>query len=129
MVIVKEVNWFDENKYDADVIITDGKIEIPTFCSPCHYKVGDEVKDVGILDYIDIEKLETEPVNIENPVYKPSTKTYLVKGQIVNYKKKGSMGNDVDLKIGNIIIDFGRIPGDIQDGDWVLVEISRFDLI
>ncbi|EOL46352.1 hypothetical protein [Enterococcus caccae] len=119
MVIVKKVNWIDEDSGEADVLLFDGMYSIESFCSDCNISEGDVFLDTlygfNVRDIVKSFNKEYE-IGKEN-------NGYHIQGQLVDKERK-------ILQIGGFKIDLseGDIPKDIKQNDYIEVDISRVDI-
>ena len=124
-----KVTWFDEHKYSANVVVTDGKFSITAFSSPNEYKEGEIIeKPLVPLDCLEIHRLSEKTIKFKEPVYNENQDVYIIHGKVVNYRKIGTVDNDADILCGDILINLNGVPGDIEEGDWVQAVFNRIDL-
>lgn len=121
-VRVKQINWIGVD--EADMLLTDGTHECWAFCHPCHYSEADE--GLGGLQASNTREarisLETESkFELRRGT---SGHPYRVVGRVsdtgaMTVAKEGS------ITIGSFEIEFVRLPGDVEVGDYVELEIGR----
>ncbi|MCQ9210209.1 hypothetical protein [Granulicatella seriolae] len=119
MIIVKKINWIDEDSGEADILLSDGMYSVECFCSDCNLSEGDVFLD--ILYGFNIKNI----IKSFNGKYAIDKKddSFHIQGELVDMK------NEV-LQIGEFKIDLsdGDIPKDIKQNDYVEVDISRIDI-
>ncbi len=122
MVFIKKILWFDVTSEEAQVIVSDGEIDVICFSHPFTRKLLEPLHTpVCCLDisHIVISK-ERAMCAIKNGSYWG----YWVRGKLL-HRKLGK------VCVGKIIleVDASCIPCDIIDGAVIEFEVSRFDLI
>ncbi|MFB8499029.1 hypothetical protein [Enterococcus faecalis] len=119
MIIVKKVNWIDENYGEADILLSDGTYSVNCFCSDCNFSEGDTFS--GILYGFDVKNI-VKSFN-EGYVIDEKKDNYYIQGKVVDRKSE-------ILQIGEFLIDLsdGNIPKDIKQSDYVEANISRIDI-
>lgn len=119
MIIVKKVNWIDEDSGEADILLSDGTYSINCFCSDCTFSECDEFSD--ILYGFNVKNV-MKSFN-EEYVIDEKNDSYYIQGKIVDRESE-------ILQIGELKIDLsdGNIPKDIKQNDYVEVNISRIDV-
>lgn len=119
MIIVKKVNWIDENSVEADISLSDGMYSIDCFCSDCNLVEGDKFTD--ILYGFSVRNV----VRIFNQEFVVNKKndSYSIQGKLVDRE------NEI-LQIGEFKIDLsdGSLAKDIEQDEYVEVDISRIDI-
>ncbi|BDG67575.1 hypothetical protein ENLAB_11390 [Enterococcus innesii] len=119
MIIVKKVNWIDEDSGEADILLSDGIYSINCFCSDCTFSEGDMFSD--ILYGFNVKNI-VKSFN-EEYVIDEKNDNYYIQGKIVDRKSE-------ILQIGEFKIDLsdGNIPKDINQNDYVEANMSRIDV-
>lgn len=117
---IKNIAWLSFEALEAEVTITDDKYEIRCFSQPCHYNIGQELKEpLYAMDAHTVVRVETkksEVVKLEEPF------AYLLTGQLVSKQ-------DRIVEIGNIQIRMDTtLPGDIIEEDTVSFKCDRIDI-
>lgn len=119
MIIVQKLNWLDEESGEADITLTDGKYSLDCFCSDCNLLMGDTFSDM------------LYGFNIQNIMRSLSPKD-LVNKNNENYHLQGVLRNKEEsiMQVGEFKIDLseGDIPKDINENEYIEVEISRIDI-
>ena len=120
-MFVKNIHWIDQESLEAEVVISDGKYECLAFSHPCRLRVGDEVLDP-------LHSFE------EGLVYRVNDKeTTIVRTKSTRYWAHEIVALVIDaksklVKVGNIRIVLGSLPGDIVNGDLVEFCSDRLDV-
>jgi len=119
MIIVKKVYWIDEDSREADILLSDGTYSIKCFCSDCTFSEGDTVSE--IIYGFNVKNI-VKSLN-EDYVIDEKNDNYYIQGKIINRE------SDI-LQIGEFKIDLsdGNIPKDINQSDYIEVNISRIDV-
>lgn len=119
-MIVKQINWLSRASLEAEVIISDGKIDLLCFAHPMNYQEGQSlIEPLIVLDVSGVVKS-----NDYTPPQKQSdTFEYYLTGKIID-KENGI------IEIGNIQIEINSssIPQDINQGEFISFQCSRLDL-
>ena len=116
-MIIKKIDWIDENIKEAEVTVTDGTYEIICFCHPCDYKEGDEVKEVlncfntGLV-YISEEECLVQK---QTPPW-----DYWIVAKVIDSKSNLAAVGDIMMNVD--------IPKDINNGEFIEFNCTRFDL-
>ena len=105
----------------ADVCVSDGNMKLLAFMHPAgNLQIGQELSVLFSLDYDDLQQINNDE---EEYYIRPNCYYY-------GYDVIGTVvSNDSGLiKVFNFLIKLGRIPDDIQTGDWIKVSITRLDV-
>ena len=118
---VKTINWIDKNSREAEVIVSDGCIELLCFSHPFKNSIN--------------EKLE-EPIHcfdVDNVALAQNQRTYAnKKSSYFGYTLCGKLV-DKDNKLvylGNIklCLESAYISNDIPEGSYIELSVSRLDI-
>ena len=119
-MFIKKIVWLNQEVQEAELYVSAGIKSIICFSHPCQYSENDQLfENLEILDVSDI-RLSDEDVYCFERV--GDTFEYLVTGRLENDRSVLVVG---EFKIN---IPTNEIPGDLQDGMFIKVRISRIDV-
>lgn len=118
---IQDIKWIDEEIKEAEVRISDGKYSVICFSQPFNGKVN-QIYTENIICY-DSEYLyaiDTEDYYVERIDY---SFQYILKGKIINLNEKLLLVGELNIDLSNVCI-----PGDIKEGNFIEVKVTRLDL-
>ena len=118
-MFIKEILIIDRNAQEADIIVSDGKIDI--LCHTFDY-LNDNIKsfELSPLDYDEEYAISEKEFKISN--FGQSKYDYQINCEIIDIK------NGI-VKLSGIKISLGKyLPGDLKNGDWITVKCYRMDI-
>ena len=118
-MFIKEILNIDRNAHEADIIVSDGKIDI--LCHTFDY-LNDNIKsfELSPLDYDEVYAISEKEFKISN--FSQSKYDYQIHCEIIDIK------NGI-VKLCGIKISLGKyLPGDLTNGDWITVKCYRMDI-
>ncbi|MCY9672526.1 hypothetical protein M5W63_08355 [Bacillus pumilus] len=122
MIILKirKINWISQEASEAEVIVTDGELEIMCFAQPLNYHEGNELLEpIYCLDVSDLVKAELSEFGIEKL---DDHFSYSFLGQLIDKR-------DEKVRVGGLLLELDyNIPGDINEGDFISFNCKRLDI-
>jgi len=123
-VFIKHIDWDDEEAGVANVLVSNGRIDILCFSHPFDGSVGDTL---------------TEPLyclDAENVVVSEQPEAYVQKNDSLGYFGYSVCGKLIDRKNhivsvdGDILLSLENddIPYDISEGDDIMFDVLRMDV-
>lgn len=119
---IKKIVWLTQEALEAEVVVTDGEIEITCFAQPLNYQVGSELKEpIYCYNVTNVIRLDREVYAIEKL---GEYFAYSLTGKLVDKQLE-------KVKVGELLIelDNNMLPGDIKDGDFISFSCQRLDII
>ncbi|MDM1545849.1 hypothetical protein HX037_08160 [Ignatzschineria indica] len=123
MIYIKDITWVNKDINEAIVKLSDKTFDILCFSHPFNKKMGEIYdKPIYCLDIFNIKKAKNNNFFIEK---KGNELTYCISGKINFILKDKKI-----ISLGGFKIDISDndVPGDIQDNDFIELEVLRFDL-
>lgn len=117
---IKKINWISQEVSEAEVIVTDGELEIMCFAQPLNYLEENELLEpIYCLDVSDLVKAELSEYRIEKL---DDNFSYSFLGQLIDKR-------DEKVKVGGLLLELDyNIPGDINEGDFISFNCQRLDI-
>lgn len=117
---IKSIKWLSEEALEAEVVVTDGYLEISCFAHPFLLEIGDRVSDYLIC--IGVEKVQRCNA-IEFEITRSSnTFSYYFIGKVAIVEESILNVGDIYLKLDI------PLPGDLTTGEFVSFTCERVDL-
>ncbi|MDR0587902.1 MAG: hypothetical protein LBG61_02855 [Burkholderiales bacterium] len=121
IMFVKAINWIDKDAQEAELIVSDGNIELLCFSQPCNKKVNESIDSlIYCFDAEDIQKSD------ERIAYTNKDDSYFGYSMCCNLLDL----KDKIVQIGEIklCLEGEEFPGDLVEGDYVKFNVSRLDV-
>lgn len=119
MITIKSIDWLDEERKEGELELTDGNYTMICFSDGIDFKLDDKIEN-NIFAMLSSDILRS--FDKEFYLHHCNGFEYHVTGQIID-KEKGI------IKIGDFLIQVGdSIPKDIQEEEFVIFEVERFDI-
>nr|WP_223251658.1 hypothetical protein [Bacillus sp. LLTC93] len=117
---IKKINWISQEASEAEVIVTDGELEIMCFAQPLNYLEESELLEpIYCLNVSDLVKVEMTEYRIEKL---DDNFSYRFIGQLIDK-------HDEKVKIGELLLELdNNLPGDIAEGDFISFSCQRLDI-
>lgn len=120
-MFLKSINWIDKDAQEAEIIVSDGKVDILCFSHPFKKNLGDNLTEpIYCLDANGIVVSEkSEPVATRVG----SSYSYSVCAKLIDIP-----GKQVLLGGINLCLEDAHFPADIIENNYIRFSVSRFDL-
>lgn len=115
MISIKNINWLNKETSEAEVVLTDGKVDVLSFSSP--FSLSNKF---NLIYAFDTEHI----IRGENGMFleKQANYTYIANGLILDLSKRL-------IKIGEFLIQLDiDLPGDLHNNEYICFSCQRFDL-
>lgn len=120
-MFIKSVNWIDKDAQEAEVIVSDGEIDILCFSQPFKKYIGDSLLDpIYCFDTTDI--MITDEHN-SFTIRDGNTFRYSLCGKLIDKNKKKVILGGLTL-----CLEDAYLPGDILQKSFIKFSVSRLDL-
>lgn len=120
-MFVKSINWIDEDSQEAEVIVSDGCIEVLCFSHPFKKEINSVLEDpIYCFNTENVILAQEQSVS----VYKSNNHfAYSLRGKLVDKKNKL-------VYLGNITLclEDAYISNDILESSYIEFDVSRLDL-
>jgi len=118
---VKTINWIDQDSREAEVIVSDGHIELLCFSHPFKKNINEKLKEpIHCFDANNVV-LSKEQVIYANK--RDNFFSYSLCGKLVDRKNKLVCLRDIKLCLEN-----AHISSDIPNDSYVEFDVSRLDI-
>ncbi|WP_026683878.1 hypothetical protein [Heyndrickxia coagulans] len=115
---IKNIEWISKEALEAEVIVTDGETEIRCFAQPLNYAEGCVLKNpIYCFNVSDIIKAKRPKYTIERL------------DEYFSYRFTGKLVNKAKVIVGKFLLELdNKIPGDINEGDFISFLCQRLDI-
>nr|WP_255504970.1 hypothetical protein [Lysinibacillus sp. SDF0037] len=118
---IKKINWISQEALEAEVVVTDGELEIMCFAQPLNYLEESElIEPIYCLNVSNLVKAEKSEYSIEKL---DDYFAYRLIGKLIDkqYEK---------VKLGELLLELDNnlLPGDINEGDFISFCCQRLDI-
>lgn len=118
---IKKINWISQEALEAEVVVTDGELEIMCFAQPLNYLEESElIEPIYCLNVSNLVKVEKSEYSIEKL---DDYFAYRLIGKLIDkqYEK---------VKLGELLLELDNnvLPGDINEGDFISFCCQRLDI-
>ena len=120
-MFIKSVEWIDKDAQEAEIVVSDGKIDILCFSHPFTKNVGVELLEpIFCFDVTDIMITRESQILVKRD---GDSYRYFVRGKLFDKNEK-------IVKLGGLTlcIEDSYIPKDLSENNIIEFSVSRFNL-
>ena len=118
---IKKINWISQEALEAEVVVTDGELEIMCFAQPLNYLEENElIEPIYCFNVSNLVKTEKSEYSIEKL---DDNFAYRLIGKLIDK-------HDEKVKLGELLLELDNnlLPGDINEGDFISFCCQRLDI-